>query len=148
MTADEYVREVTAVLNAHSERAAGKLNAALACIPSPATRVTIDIHVDQDGEGFLTVRVGMDGPDLYVLNKAIEPHADLFRTTMSANGLEPPLPLMEPDTEEFSVPHVLTDCAANWIRTLWQSNRLTARLPVTINSPEGYGATLPMQLQK
>ncbi|HTV54876.1 MAG TPA: DUF6389 family protein, partial [Terriglobia bacterium] len=71
MTRDEYARQVERILEAHQESAKAKLVDALALIPAEATRMTFEIFVDQDGEGFLDVRVGLDGPGLYGLNRAI-----------------------------------------------------------------------------
>ncbi len=146
MTRDEYVERVNAVLEAHRQRAASELRAALALVPPKARRITLDIDVDQDGEGFLDVRVGLEGPDLYVLGKAIEPHAQLFETRMTENGLTPPLPLMDAFGEEFSVHDALTDCAAAWIASLWRQLSPNASLPVVVQSPEGYGTTTPINL--
>lgn len=146
MTRDEYIKEVSAVLEAHREQAAAKLLAALALVPPKAVQITLDVTVDQGGEGFLSVRVGLDGPDLYVLGKAIAPHAQLFNTRMTESGLTPPLPLMDAFGEEFSVHDALTDCAASWIASIW--TRLSPRvgLPVFVQSPEGYGTSTPIKL--
>ena|SRR5579872_6377502 len=83
MDRDEYVRAVQSVLEAHRQQAASQLIAALALVPPKAKRITLDIFIDQDGEGFLDVRVGLEGPDLFVLARAIEDHADLFVTKMT-----------------------------------------------------------------
>lgn len=146
MTRDKYIKEVGTVLEAHRPHAATELAAALALVPPKAKRITLDIFVDQDGEGFLDVRVGLDGPDLHVLGKAIEPHAQLFETRMTEDGLTPPLPLMDPFGEEFSVHDTLTDCAASWIASLWRQLSPSVGLPVVVQSPEGYGSITPIKL--
>jgi hypothetical protein len=102
MTRDEYIERVGRVLGEHTDRAVVELVAALALVPANARQVTLDIFVDQDGEGLLNVRVGLDGPDLFVLNRAIESRAQLFSTRMTPAGLVPNLPLMDPFNEEFS----------------------------------------------
>lgn len=102
------------------------------------------MHVDQDGEGFLSIRVHLSGPDLYVLNKAIASTAQLFDTTMTSEGLAPPLPLMSPGEDAFAVTDALCDCAVEWIRDRWGKFEVDgARIPVTAASMEGYG-TLSM----
>jgi hypothetical protein len=147
MTREEYIREVQAVLNQHSQQATSRLAATLAALPPKTRKVDIEIFVDEDGEGFLTVRVGLDGPDLYVLNKAIAPHADLFRTRMTRDGFDPPLPVMDPGGETFSVHDTLADCASAWITSVWkQANQEPLSLPVTIVTHDGYGTTTPLQL--
>ena len=146
MTCDEYIKEVSAVLEAHRQHAATELVAALALVPPNAKRITLNIFVDQDGEGLLDVRVGLDGPDLYVLGKAMESHAQLFETRMTEEGFTPPLPLMDASGEEFSVHDALTDCAASWVASIWRQLSPSIGWPVVVQSPEGYGTTVPIKL--
>jgi hypothetical protein len=147
MTRDEYTQHVEALLAGHTGHAATKLAAALALVPPKARKVNIQISVDQDGEGFLDVRIALEGPDSFVLNKAVAPHAELFGTRMTAEGLDPALPLMEPGDEEFSVHDALTDCAALWIASVWKEAGITGfHLPIAIVSHDGYGTTTPIQL--
>ena len=147
MTREEYIQQVKAVLDAHTERAANRLAAALAAVPPKAQKVEIQIFVDQDGEGFLDVRVGLVGPDLFVLNRAIADHAELFGTRMTEEGLEPALPLMEPGGEAFSVRDTLSDCAATWLPKVWgYTKRISFLLPIVVVSHDGYGAITPFNL--
>jgi hypothetical protein len=147
MTREEYIQKVEAVLNQYSHQAASRLAATFADLPPKTRKVNIEIFIDEDGEGFLTVRVVLDGPDLYVLNKAIAPHAELFGTCMTREGFDPPLPLMEPGEETFSVHDTLSDCAAAWITSIWkQTKREPLSLPVAIVTHDGYGTTTPLQL--
>lgn len=148
MTRDEYSRQVDQVLESHNESAKSHLRSALALIPPATRRIAFDIFVDQDGEGFLHVRLGLEGPELYVLNKAIAPHAELFGTKMTEDGFDPPLPLMCSRGEAFSVHDALTDCAAGWVVRLWnQTDHRGISLPVDVVSPEGYGTVTPIGLQ-
>jgi hypothetical protein len=147
MTVDEYGQEVESVLRAHTQVAASRFSAALKLIPPEAKELVVDIHVDQGGEGFLDVRLNLVGPNLYVLNKAIGAYAQLFETKMTEAGLEPPLPLMDPFEEEFSVQDVLTDCAVSWVRRIWKEvDRNGFELPITLVSTEGYGSNVPAKL--
>ena len=146
MTCDEYTKEVSVVLEAYRQHAASELLAALALVPPRAKLITLEIFVDQGGEGFLDVHVGLEGPDLYVLNKAIAPHARLFETRMTETGLTPTLPLMDVFGEEFSVHDALTDCAASWIASIWRQLSPNVELPVIVQSHEGYGTTTPIKL--
>jgi hypothetical protein len=146
MQQHEYIKAVQGVLEQHTQRAIMQLRQALDSLPGTASAITIDVMVDQGTEGFLTVRVGVEGPDLHVLNKAIAPYASLFDTVMTETGLSPDLPLMEGN--EFNVGDVLTDCATNWVREVWQQASHTANgLPVSIVSSEGYGQFLPLSLR-
>ena len=147
MTRDDYIHRVEAVLSEHTAQAAHRLSEALARVPSTAQKAEIQLFVDQDGEGFLDVRVSLVGPDLFVLNRAIASHAELFGTRMSEGGFVPALPLMEPGGESFSVHDALTDCAAAWVATAWeQADCAGFRLPIVVVSPEGYGTTTPFHL--
>jgi hypothetical protein len=147
MTREEYMLAVRSVLDQHIDFAASRLRTALSRIPAKAQRVSVDIFVDQDGEGLLDVRVGLDGPDRFVLIKALGGHALIFQSRMTRYGLAPPLPHMDPENASFSVHDALTDCAAAWVLSVWdQADRPIFRLPVTVESPEGYGTVLPIEL--
>jgi hypothetical protein len=67
------------------------------------------IFPDQDGEGTFGVRVSLTGPDLYVLNKAIEEFADIIDVKHTPTGLEPNVPLMDPFDSNFEVNDALSD---------------------------------------
>ena len=147
MTRDDYIQQVEAVLNEHTERAAIRLGTALSHAPPKTQKAEIEIFVDQDGEGFLDVRVGLVGPDLSVLNRAIAEYAELFGTRMTQSGLDPALPLMEAGGESFSVHDTLTDCAASWVSTVWsQTERAGFRFPIAVVSHDGFGTSTPFVL--
>ena len=87
------------------------------------------------------IRVHLSGPDLYVLNKAISGTADLFNTTMTATGFDPPLPVMSPGEDDFSVSDALADCAIEWLKFRWPSLRAPpVSLPITIAAMDDYGS--------
>jgi hypothetical protein len=147
MTRDEYIQRVQHVLAEHTATAASRLSAALTLVPAKTRNVAIEIFVDQDGEGCLDVQVTLEGPDHYFLNRAIASQAELFGTRMTQSGLEPDLPLMAPGAETFSVHDALTDCAALWIKQVWeQTERGRCPLPITIVSHDGYGTIPPLPL--
>jgi hypothetical protein len=67
---------------------------------------------------------------------------------MKEDGLDPPLPLMSPGEEAFSVHDALTDCAAGWIVKLWnQIDHRGINLPVDVVSHDGYGTMTPIGLK-
>ena len=147
MNVDEYTLAVRSVLDGHTPSAVANLTTTLGCIPVKASRVIIKIFIDQDGEGFLGVRINLEGPDLYVLNKAIRPSAELFSTKMIDGQLQPGLPLMEPHGESFSVHDALSDVAAQWIQEVWNlANHSDFSLPVFIETHDGYGTFTPLSL--
>lgn len=116
----QYCKAVEAILDAHVHTIGKRLKAAFDRLPARATGVVVGVHVDQDGEGFLSLRVHLDGPDLHVLNKALGDTALLFDTVMTECGFDPPLPLMPARNAAFSVPDVLCDCALRWIASNWK----------------------------
>lgn len=148
MTEDEYVACVRDILSLHTKHAVEKVHSLLPHVPPQATEMHIQISVDQGVEGFLTVSVGLIGPDLYVLNKGIRPYRVLFDTIMLEDRLEPDLPLMDIHEDTFSVGDVLTDCGAAWAAKVWEQAETTAcQIPVLVTSPEEYGTSVPMKLQ-
>jgi hypothetical protein len=148
LTQDEYEQRVMLVLSQHTDAAASQLSRALGLLPDGSKEVAIEIFVDQDGEGFLDVQVGVRGPDLYVLNRVIAPNAKLFTTVMTETALQPDLPLMSARHRGFPVRDVLTDCGAIWATHVWEkANHATCRLPVFVMAPEGSGTRLPIRLQ-
>ncbi len=147
MTESEYTTEVRSILDQHSDDARSQLTKLLGLVPDTASAIELTIFIDQDGEGFLTVRIALDGPDLYVINKAIEDCALLFDTKMVDGELVPPMPLMDPFDEDFSVHDALTDCAADWLITVWNGvDRHAIGIPVRIISHDDYGSRTPIEL--
>ena len=141
MDQELYCREVSSVLDSCAAQIASRLQATFQSLPQETKEVTIGVHVDQDGEGFLTVRVHLAGPDLYVLNKSISETAELFGTVMTAAGLEPPLPLMSSGEDAFSVSDALADCAIQWLHSCWSSLGVPViSVPISIASMDGYGS--------
>lgn len=146
MTRDEYIVAVDTVLQPRTRDAAAVLGHALKLLPAKTRSVELMIFVDDDGEGFLNVQVYLEGPDLFILNKAIAEYCSLFSVTMQESGFEPPLPLMCSSTD-FSVCDVLTDCAAKWLRSVWQhTEKGDLSLPVFVYAHLDYGSIPPMKL--
>ena len=147
MTESEYTAEVQSILDGHTGEARSQLAKLPGLLPDTARSIKLEIFVDQDGEGFLTVRIALDGLDLYVINKAIDDCALLFDTKMVDGEMVPPMPLMDPFDEDFSVHDALTDCAADWLSTVWGGVDSSAiEIPVTIISHNEYGTRTPIEL--
>ena len=136
-----YCREVKAVLDSRLDQIRGRIQATFLALPEKAKEITLGVHVDQDGEGFLTIQVHLTGPDLYVINKAISGTATIFDTVMTRIGLDPPLPLMSPGTDDFSVADALADCAIEWLESHWLAFQAPpVSLPISIASMDDYGS--------
>ena len=88
-----YRAALRATLDAHDGPALERIRALLAALPEAAREIHVVVFPDQDGEGAFSVHVSLDGPDLYVLNRAIEPHRTLFEVIHGEEGFEPDLPM-------------------------------------------------------
>ena len=147
MTAAEYSTEVRSVLDAHSAAAQAKLDKLLELLPDTARAIHLMIFIDQDGEGFLSIRISLEGPDLHVINRAIDDCAELFDTVMGEDGLVPPLPLMDPFEEDFSVHDELADSATDWLVEVTRGHQLLSLgVPVSIFADEEHGKKAPHHL--
>ncbi len=143
----QYRTDLRKVLDEHSADAIKKLNATLQSIPEKSQSIELTIFPDQDGEGSFGVQVSLSGPDLYVLNKAIEASANIFEIKHSPDGLEPDVPMMDPFDSSFEVNDTLSDVVAEWLKSIWDKVDLEhVNLPVTIVADEGYGMNLPIKL--
>jgi hypothetical protein len=142
-----YIAAVREVLDTLTESARTQATHCFARLPSTARAAAFDIFIDQDGEGFLDIRISLDGPDLAYLANSIRDCAAIVSTRMGTDGLEPPFPLMDCFEDRlFSVHDTLTDTAAIWIRQSVADALPSLPLPVSIASPQGYGTALPVYL--
>ncbi|AUP81182.1 DUF6389 family protein [Flavivirga eckloniae] len=147
MEENKYKIELRKVLDENSSSAIKNLNATLQSLPEKTKSVELMIFPNQDGEGTFGVRVSLSGPDLYVLNKAIEGSADLINIIHTPEGLKPAVPLMNPFDSSFEVNDVLSDVVGDWLKFIWsQVDNNSINLPVTIIADEDYGMTLPIEL--
>ncbi|MCE9556825.1 MAG: DUF6389 family protein [Planctomycetes bacterium] len=147
MTELEFIAELTTVLERHSDSARTLISELLASLPDRATRLDLVIFPSQDADGFFTVAASVDGPDLYVINKAIRGHAELFGPKHTESGVEPPIPIVDSDDVDYSVNDIVVDCAAKWLQTIWQSiGNVQCRIPVVIVGHDDYGTITPINL--
>jgi len=147
MTQTEYATELLRILRAHGAAARATLTALIAALPPKAREIHFVVFPDQDGEGTFSVVASLDGPDLFVLNKAIEGHRYLFDVLHTEDGIEPEVPLFAPDEAGFNVQDVIVDTAMQWVAELWQVNG-QGRTPLSglVYGEEGYGTREPLAL--
>ena len=147
MEENEYKIELRKVLDENSSNAVKNLNATIQSLPEKTKSIDLTIFPDQDGEGTFGVRVSLSGPDLYVLNKAIEESADLINVIHTPEGLNPNVPLMDSFDSSFEVNDVLSDVVGDWLKSIWnQADNNSINLPVKIIADEDYGMNLPIEL--
>ena len=147
MTEDEFIADLSASLDRHSHAVRSQLLRLLAAIPARATRLDLQVFPAQDGDGFFTIRASVDGPDLYVINKSIDAHADLFDPKYTETGVEPPIPIVDPFDVEYPVNDIVVDCAAKWLENAWRSlGTVDCPIPVAVVGHDDFGTVTPVVL--
>ena len=104
-------------------------------LPESTREIHIYAFVDQGGEGFITVRASLDGPDLHPLNQSIEDVAELFDQFV-------PHPDREVYQGDFIVDTVIRFLEDRIDRPILGS----VSIPVSLLNPEGYGTVAPVKL--
>lgn len=138
-----YRASLRAVLDGRSDAVRAKLRDILAALPAEAVEVGIDVFPDQDGEGTFDVWLRLEGPDVYVLNRAVEPWRHLFGVVFTETSTDPELPLLE-RTAGVDVSDVVVDVAADWVEALWtEVTDGQAPLACRFEGEHGYGTTTP-----
>lgn len=138
MTADEYKTTLQSILSAHTPETLERLTAIKHSLPQKARQVTVGVHPGQGEEGFFDIVVHLEGPDLYVLNKAIAAHRFLFEVKCIDGKMQPNVPTFYSNEVGFSVNDVIVDTCMEWIEGLWQMLG-GAGLPAFVFGEEGYG---------
>ena len=147
MTESEYTTELTTILDGQSDAARTQIPLLLASLPATATRLDFQIFPAQDGDGFFNVRASVDGPDLYVINKSIDAHADLFDAKYTENGIQPPIPIFDCFDVDYPVNDIVVDCAARWLQSVWQSlGNVNCAIQVVIVGHDDNGTVTPIEL--
>lgn len=72
MSEEDYKIELNKALYREKSSILSNINSFLQKIPLEAVRINIIISPNQDGEGDFCIHGGLNGPDLYVLNKKVE----------------------------------------------------------------------------
>ncbi|TWT81718.1 hypothetical protein CA13_31710 [Planctomycetes bacterium CA13] len=147
MTESEFIAELTGALDGQSDAARTQIPLLLASLPDAATRLDLQIFPAQDGDGFFTVRASVDGPNLYVINKSIDAHADLFDAKYTEDGVQPPIPIVDCFDVDYPVNDIVVDCAAKWLQTVWHSfGDIKCNIPVVVVGHDDYGTVTPIEL--
>ncbi|PYC46484.1 hypothetical protein DI396_15220 [Litorivita pollutaquae] len=124
-----------------------KVQHLLAGLPDDTEGVDIGIHPDPEQSGSFTVMAHVFGPDLYALNKAVEPYRELLCVRMTGAGPVPPVPLPAPFGVDFATNDIICDVAADWVTEVWfHADGPLSGAGNVIFGEEGYGASLPRKL--
>ena len=143
MDKDRYRLELLRILHAHSERAQETLHQLKLALPDKAVSVQIGIHPSQDPDGIFSVVAHLDGPDIYVMTKAIDGCRVLFEVRFQDGVLVPDVPTFDPFSTacEFEINDVIVDTAAEWLEDLWaRFEGLAPGVSVFVFGEDGYGS--------
>lgn len=147
MTEDEFIAKLSAALQNHAGTARAQIPRLLMSLPKRATQLDLQVFPAQDGDGFFTILASVDGPDLYVINKAIDAHANLFDAKYTENGVDPPIPIVDPFDVDYPVNDIIVDCAAKWLQEVWRSlGDVDCSIPVVVIGHDDYGTVTPVEL--
>lgn len=147
MDSGVYAERLTEVLNAHTQIALAHLIAIKNALPEKAEGLEFGVHPSQDPDGMFSVVVHLVGPDLYVLNKAIDGNRRLFDVRYEGQKVVPSVPVFDPNEVDFELNDVIVDTTVNWLRALWSEfGELKRAIPVTIFGEDGYGTLTPVKL--
>ncbi|CAB3642324.1 DUF6389 family protein [Achromobacter pestifer] len=147
MNLQEYQVALRRVLDGHSVKAQESLTALIKALPEKAREIRVGIFPDQDGEGTFSVVISLEGPDLYVLNKAVDAHRTLFDVRHTSTGVSPAVPMFGAASAGFVVQDAIVDTAADWVEALWESvGRGQSPLPGLIYGDDDAGTTMPRAL--
>lgn len=100
MDAETHARRLRDHLDAAAPEAVRRLRTVVDALPDAAEAVVVTVFPDQDGGGTLGVVVSLDGPDVFVLNRAVEPFRTLFEVVHGEDGPVHAVPLLTPGRVE------------------------------------------------
>ena len=119
MTKTQYMIILKDILNRYTQDAIAKINHIKQILPEKARSVEVGIHPTQDEEGIFSIMIHLIGPDLYVLNKVIEPYRELFGIKFIDAKLQPEVPLFDPYQTPFSVNDLIVEVSIDWLKRIW-----------------------------
>ncbi len=140
--------ELNRELEKHSNTAKNAIQVVLNALPEKAKQLNFEIFPAQDGDGFFTIRVILDGPDLYVLNKSISEFANIFDPKYIDGEISPYIPTVDPFDIDYEANDVIVNCAANWLANLWNGLNISkVSIPVYVVGHNDYGTVTPRKLK-
>ena len=148
MNEQEFTDALKAELEKYSAEVIKKWKKVLSILPEETKAVSVIISPTQDGDGIFDIFVSLDGPDLYVLNKKIREHYQLFSPIHTLNGIEPYIPDVDPFDVDFEVNDTVVNIVLPWLEKLWvhvKDGKLS--VPIGIYGDEGYGSRSSVQLK-
>lgn len=147
MSEAEYKAVLVSILRQHSLPALERLRLVGLNLPAKTRMMMIRIHPGQSEEGFFDVHIHLDGPDLYVLNKAIAPYRLLFEVSCIDGPMIPDVPMLDAENAGFSVNDAIVDVCMDWVEELWSQSE-GIDVPAQMFGDEGYGSVSEKPLHR
>jgi uncharacterized protein DUF6389 len=148
VTKAEFQAALREVLAAHATKASRQIQLTLEHVPGNARALDLEVFTSQDADGAFDVRASLEGPDLYVLNRAIQSSALIFGVQVSETGFVPPVPMVDPAAVDFDVNDTIVDVVASWLKDVWHTLGTQAHgIPVCVLAHDGYGTVTPLKLR-
>lgn len=147
MSEAEYKAVLVSILRQHSLPALEKLRLVGLKLPEKTRMMMIRIHPGQSEEGFFDVHIHLDGPDLYVLNKAIAAYRSLFDVSCIDGRMIPDVPMFDTENAGFSVNDAIVDVCMDWVEELWSQSE-GIDVPAQMFGDEGYGSVSEKPLHR
>lgn len=120
MTEEKYRQELKSSLDREKSRIISRLNAFLNKVPSEAVRINIIISPSQDGEGDFSIYGGLNGPNLYSLNKKVQDWTSILNIRNTPVGFQPSFPMVDPFNSSFYVNDVIEEVCIKWFQDHWE----------------------------
>jgi hypothetical protein len=135
MTREEFQRQLLNELNKHKSVIAEKIDRLIENIPEKAKTLDLQLFPSQDGDGMFSICASVDGPDLYVLNKAIKDYAYLFDPIHTQEGISPHIPTIGGIAVDFNVNDLVVDSVSHWLTSVWEKTyKAQLLIPVYIRA--------------
>jgi hypothetical protein len=147
MDAESYSAELLRILRTQSKQALDTLMAVDEILPDKVSGLFLGVHPNQDPDGGFNILVHLEGPDLYVLHKAIDAHRYLFQVKFVDGKQRPQVPMFDIFDTEFEVNDVIVDTALMWLQEIWSDfHGKMKELPTQVFGEDGYGTQTPKKL--
>ncbi len=114
-----YADCLTEILASYDGFSRSQIAGVLSHLPEMATGLHFGIHPEQGGEGGFSVLIDVQGPDSYVINKAVSDYRYLFTVKRVPGGLNVAVPFFYSDDVDFEVNDVIADTTMEWVTRLW-----------------------------
>ena len=117
MTKENYIKQLIEALDRDKNSIILNINSFLQKIPKEAVRINIIISPNQDGEGDFCIHGGLNGPDLYHLNKKVEDWTKILEIKHGIEGLIPDYPMVDPNSIDYYVNDLIEKEFVKWFNS-------------------------------